>query len=38
MMYFAFAPRSIAEVGTMVELREKIAIRTTKNVRTFAFD
>jgi hypothetical protein len=38
MMYFPFAPRSIAEVGTIVELSEKIAISATKNVRTFAFD
>jgi hypothetical protein len=28
MMYLAFAPRSMADVGTMVELSEKI-VRTT---------
>jgi hypothetical protein len=37
MMYLAFAPRSRAVVGTIVELREKIVSRTMNEIlRRFA--
>ena len=38
MMYFAFAPRSSAVVGTIVELSEKIVSRTIKDARNLALD
>jgi hypothetical protein len=34
MMYLAFAPRSMADVGTIVELSEKIVSNTTAIRRT----
>jgi hypothetical protein len=38
MMYFALAPRSIAEVGTIVELSEKIVSNTISDARNLAFE
>jgi hypothetical protein len=38
MMYLAFAPRSSAVVGTIVELSEKIVSRTINDARNLAFD
>jgi len=36
MMYLAFAPKSRADVGTAVELREKIVNSTKTDRRNFA--
>jgi hypothetical protein len=38
MMYLAFAPRSMADVGTIVELSEKIVSITVNDARNFALD
>ena len=38
MMYFAFAPRSIAVDGTMVELSENMVNITIKDARNLAFE
>jgi hypothetical protein len=38
MMYLAFAPRSKADVGTMVELSEKIVSITINDARNLAFE
>jgi hypothetical protein len=38
MMYLAFAPRSMADVGTIVELSEKIVSNTINDARNFALD
>ena len=38
MMYLAFAPRSMAEVGTIVELSEKIVSNTMNDARNLALD
>ena len=38
MMYLALAPRSIAEVGTMVEVNEKIVNSTIIDARNLAFE
>jgi hypothetical protein len=37
-MYLAFAPRSSAVVGTIVELSEKIVSRTINDARNLAFE
>jgi len=38
MMYFAFAPRSRAVVGTIVVLSEKIVNKTINDARNLALD
>jgi hypothetical protein len=38
MMYLAFAPRSKADVGTIVELSEKIVSITINDARNFALE
>jgi hypothetical protein len=38
MMYLAFAPRSMADVGTIVELSEKIVSITINDARNLALD
>jgi hypothetical protein len=38
MMYLAFAPRSMAEVGTIVELSEKIVSNTINDARNLALE
>jgi hypothetical protein len=38
MMYLAFAPRSMAEVGTIVELSEKIVSNTISDARNLALE
>jgi hypothetical protein len=38
MMYLAFAPRSMADVGTIVELSEKIVSTTINDARNLALD
>jgi hypothetical protein len=38
MMYLAFAPRSKADVGTIVELSEKIVSTTINDARNFALE
>jgi hypothetical protein len=37
-MYLAFAPRSMADVGTIVELSEKIVSNTIKDARNLALE
>jgi hypothetical protein len=37
-MYLAFAPRSMADVGTIVELSEKIVSITINDARNLALD
>jgi hypothetical protein len=37
-MYFAFAPRSMADVGTIVVLSEKIVSITINDARNLALD
>jgi hypothetical protein len=38
MMYLAFAPRSMADVGTIVELSEKIVSITINDARNLALE
>jgi hypothetical protein len=38
MMYLAFAPRSMADVGTIVELSEKIVSNTINDARNLALE